>query len=205
MKKLERINIPIDIDDKIIKANNKYIISIDDIQINISIFQNNEIKNVFNKSFKFLHNQLELSKIYDNIFLTISGKVINIFEISESMNNYELENKLRIEAKDDIIFAKFSEHNEKIIGAVSENNVVRLWNIDSNFNFITIKPKCDFVKDFLFNKDKNLLIIQGYYLDHSYEIYVYDIKYEIKTKKTIKRKNKDYIYEISEIILKMSY
>ena len=115
MKKLERINIPIDIDDKIIKANNKYIISIDDIQINISIFQNNEIKNVFNKSFKFLHNQLELSKIYDNIFLTISGKVINIFAISESMNNYELENNLRIESKDDIIFAKFQNIMKKLL------------------------------------------------------------------------------------------
>ena len=139
-----------------------------------------------------------MSKIYNNIFLTVSRGAINLFEISKSNNNYELENKLTIETDDTIEFAKFSEYDEKIIGAVTNDNLVRLWNIDSNFNYIKIIPKCRFVTNLCFNKNKNVLIIQGYYLDNSYEIYIYDLLYGINIKNIIKRNTYDFIYELSE-------
>ena len=182
----------------IIKANSKYIISIDQQKINIFTLKNNKIEKVCDKSFDFKAQKLEMNKIYNNIFLTISHGLINIFEITEKENNYELENKLRIETKDSVEFAKFSEYNEKIVGAVSNYNIMRLWNIDSNFNFITINLKCQFVEDFFFNQDKNLLMIQCNYKDDLYEIYIYDISYGINLKKEIKRKSKDFIYEKSD-------
>ena len=122
----------------VLKANSKYIVS---------------IKKVFNNLSMLINQQLEMHKIYDNVFLTVSKKDINLFEISETNNSYTLENKIRIETDSDITFAKFSECNEKIIGAVSDYNLVRLWNIDLNFNYITIKPECEIVKDLLFNKN----------------------------------------------------
>ena len=181
-----------------IGANSKYIISINNEKINIFIFENNKLKNICVRRFNFKNQKIEMSKIYNNIFLTVSRGAINLFEISKSNNNYELENKLTIETDDTIEFAKFSEYDEKIIGAVTNDNLVRLWNIDSNFNYIKIIPKCRFVTNLCFNKNKNVLIIQGYYLDNSYEIYIYDLLYGINIKNIIKRNNFDNIYELSE-------
>ena len=182
-------NILVDIYEKIVKANRKYIISIDKNIINIYIFENNKIKKVLKEKFVLVNEGLELDKIYDNIFLTISRNIINIFEISESMNNYKLKNKIRIKENDNVRLAKFSEYNEKILGSVTDYNIVRLWNIDEKFNYITIKSKCKLINNLLFNKDENLLIIQGYCGHESYEIYTYDISYEIKVKKQLKRDN----------------
>ena len=146
----------------VLKANSKYIVSIsplssplgyNEFNIDILLFENNKIKKVFNNLSMLINQQLEMHKIYDNVFLTVSKKDINLFEISETNNSYTLENKIRIETDSDITFAKFSECNEKIIGAVSDYNLVRLWNIDLNFNYITIKPECEIVKDLLFNKN----------------------------------------------------
>ena len=179
-------------------ANSKYIISINNEKINIFIFENNKLKNICVRRFNFKNQKIEMSKIYNNIFLTVSRGAINLFEISKSNNNYKLENKLTIETDDTIEFAKFSEYDEKIIGAVTNDNLVRLWNIDSNFNYIKIIPKCRFVTNLCFNKNKNVLIIQGYYLDNSYEIYIYDLLYGINIKNIIKRNTYDFIYELSE-------
>ena len=127
--------------------------TVNEFNIDILLFENNKIKKVFNNLSMLINQQLEMHKIYDNVFLTVSKKDINLFEISETNNSYTLENKIRIETDRDITLAKFTECNEKIIGAVSDYNLVRLWNIDLNFNYITIKPECEIVKDLLFNKN----------------------------------------------------
>ena len=120
----------------IIKANSKYIISIDQQKINIFTLKNNKIEKVCDKSFDFKAQKLETNKIYNNIFLTISHGLINIFEITEKENNYELENKLRIETKDSVEFAKFSEYNEKIVGAVSNYNIMSIKMIYMKYIFM---------------------------------------------------------------------
>ena len=182
----------------LMKANSKYIVSIEDGKINILVFENKMLKKVLQKKYNIDFEKLEMSKIYYNIFLTISSGFIDLFEILNSSNIYELENRLRIETNDKINFSKFSGYNEKIIGAVSKKNIIRLWNIDSTFNHITIQTNFKTITDFIFNKNSDLLLIQGYYEDDSYEILIYDISYDIKTKKVIKRKEKEHIYELSE-------
>ena len=190
-------NIDISKQGSIVRANSKYIVSINRYLIIIYIFEKNSIKKVYENKFKFKGEMLKMSKIYDNIFLIVSQGVINVFEISEEMN-YKPENKIRIETNDRIEFTKFSEYNEKIIGAVSDYNLIRLWNIDSNFNFLTIKINCDYVEDLIFNKNKNMIMIQANHDDNTFSIYIYDFLYDLKVKKVIKRKNKDFIFEISE-------
>ena len=180
------------------KANSTYIVTIRNKKIEIFILENENLKKVCEKSDNSNIQRLEMNKIFYNIFLTVSSGIINIFEIKKSMNNYELKNKLRIETNDRIDNVKFSEYNEKIIGTISENNIIRLWNIDSTFNHITIKPEFKYVRNFIFNKNNNLLMIQAFNGNDDYEILIYDISYNINAIKIIKRKQADYIYEISE-------
>ena len=181
-----------------VKANNKYIVSIEEFYINIFIFEKNDIKKIYEQTCETRHEKLEMNKIYDNIFLIVSPGIINLFEIINENNNYRLENKLRIEAIDRIEIAKFSEYNEKLIGAVSENNIVRVWSIDSNFNYINFKPKLLKNLNLFFNHNSNLLLLQGNYKDNSFGIFIYDISYGINVQNEIKRTKKDFIFEISE-------
>jgi len=181
-----------------VKANNKYIVSIEEFYINIFIFEKNDIKKIYEQTCETRNEKLEMNKIYDNIFLIVSPGIINLFEIINENNNYRLENKLRIEAIDRISIAKFSEYNEKLIGAVSENNIVRVWSIDSNFNYINFKPKLLKNLNLFFNHNSNLLLLQGNYKDNSFGIFIYDISYGINVQNEIKRTKKDFIFEISE-------
>ena len=198
MLKYEKREISINGSDNIMKANSKYIASIEDGKIQIFSFENNELIKVCEKSCRIDIKNIEISKIYYNIFLTVSLGIIDLFEIKNSEENYELDNKLRIETNDEINFAKFSEYNEKILGSISEGKIIRLWNIDSIFNYVTIRSKLSIVTDLIFNKNNSLLMIQGRNMDDSYEILIYDILYNVKNIKIIKRNQKDYIYEISE-------
>ena len=193
----EKTNISFSSNGNIIKANSKYIVSIEDENIEIFIFENKKLIKICEKVCNSSIEKLEMSKIYYNIFLTVSYNIIDIFEILNSSKNYQIQNKLRIETNEFIKFAKFSEYNGKIIGAISDSKI-RLWNIDSTFNYITIKPEFKYVRNFIFNKNNNLLMIQTHNENNSYEILIYDISYHINVKKVIKRKQKDYIYEISE-------
>ena len=198
MLKYEKREISINGSDNIMKANSKYIASIEDGKIQIFSFENNELIKVCEKSCRIDIKNIEISKIYYNIFLTVSLGIIDLFEIKNSEENYELDNKLRIETNDEINFAKFSEYNEKILGAISEGKIIKLWNIDSIFNYVTIRSKLSIVTDLIFNKNNSLLMIQGRNMNDSYEILIYDILYNVKNIKIIKRNQKDYIYEISE-------
>ena len=198
MLKYEKREISINGSDNIMKANSKYIASIEDGKIQIFSFENNELIKVCEKSCRIDIKNIEISKIYYNIFLTVSLGIIDLFEIKNSEENYELDNKLRIETNDEINFAKFSEYNEKILGSISEGKIIRLWNIDSIFNYVTIRSKLSIVTDLIFNKNNSLLMIQGRNMNDSCEILIYDILYNVKNIKIIKRNQKDYIYEISE-------
>ena len=170
-------------------------------KLEIFAFKNKELTKIYEKSCDEDIKDIEMSKIYYNIFLTISSEVIDIFQILYLDGNYKIENRLRIETNGKNNFAKFSEYNEKIIGVVSENNIIRLWNIDLTFNYVTIQTKFKDVKDLIFNESSNLLMVQGSNEDNSYEVVIYDISFGVKDIKIIKRKAEDYIYEISEKML----
>ena len=184
--------------ENILKANSKYIVSSENNELKIFAFKDKELTKIYEKSCDEDIKDIEMSKIYYNIFLTISSEVIDIFQILYLDGNYKIENKLRIETNGKNNFAKFSEYNEKIIGVVSENNIIRLWNIDLTFNYVTIKTKFMDVIDLIFNESSNLLMVQGSNEDNSYEVVIYDISFGVKDIKIIKRKAEDYIYEISE-------
>ena len=182
----------------IMKANSKYIVSSEKKKLEIFAFKDKKLSKIYEISCDEDIKNIEMSKIYYNIFLTISSEVIDIFQILYSDGNYKIDNRLRIETNGKNNFAKFSEYNEKIIGVVSENNIIRLWNIDLTFNYVTIKTKFMDVIDLIFNESSNLLMVQGSNEDNSYEVVIYDISFGVKDIKRIKRKTEDYIYEISE-------
>ena len=184
--------------ENILKANSKYIVSSENNELEIFAFKDKELTKIYEISCDEDIKNIEMSKIYYNIFLTISSEVIDIFQILYLDGNYKIENRLRIETNGKNNFAKFSEYNEKIIGVVSENNIIRLWNIDLTFNYVTIQTKFKDVKDLIFNESSNLLMVQGSNEDNSYEVVIYDISFGVKDIKIIKRKAEDYIYEISE-------
>ena len=195
----EKTEIDIESNNKnIMKANSKYIVSSEKKKLEIFAFKDKKLSKIYEKSINTNIKDIEMSKIYYNIFLTISSEVIDLFEILYPDGNYEINNKLRIETNGNNNFAKFSEYNEKIIGIVSENNIIRLWNIDLTFNYVTIQTKFKDVKDLIFNESSNLLMVQGSNEDNSYEVVIYDISFGVKDIKIIKRKAEDYIYEISE-------
>ena len=195
----EKTEIDIESNNKnIMKANSKYIVSSEKKKLEIFAFKNKELTKIYEISCDEDIKNIEMSKIYYNIFLTISSEVIDIFQILYSDGNYKIDNRLRIETNGKNNFAKFSEYNEKIIGVVSENNIIRLWNIDLTFNYVTIQTKFKDVKDLIFNESSNLLMVQGSNEDNSYEVVIYDISFGVKDIKRIKRKKEDYIYEISE-------
>ena len=195
----EKTEIDIESNNKnIMKANSKYIVSSENNELKIFAFKDKELTKIYEISCDEDIKNIEMSKIYYNIFLTISSEVIDIFQILYLDGNYKIENRLRIETNGKNNFAKFSEYNEKIIGVVSENNIIRLWNIDLTFNYVTIQTKFMDVIDLIFNESSNLLMVQGSNEDNSYEVVIYDISFGVKDIKRIKRKTEDYIYEISE-------
>ena len=93
MIKYEKREISINGSDNIMKANSKYIVSIEDGKLQIFSFEkNNELIKVCEKSCRIEIKNIEISKIYYNIFLTVSLGIINLFEIKNSEENYELDN-----------------------------------------------------------------------------------------------------------------
>ena len=185
-------------EETILTGNSKYIILINYNQIIIYSIEQNNINKVYNKKYDFDINKINMNKIYENIFLITSDDACIIFEISKTNTNYTCEEKVKIITKDLINFAIFSDYNEKIIGTVSNKKIIRIWDIDSNFNNITIKPECVLVENLIFNHNKNLIIAQLFNKDTFYIIYIYNILYGINIEKIIKRNNREFIFEVSD-------
>ena len=181
----------------ILGGNSKFIILSIYNKISIYVFENNESKKICEILGKDKIKNIKMNQKYENIFLTVSFEEVNIFEITKITNSYKCEEKIKIITKDNLNFAKFSEYNEKILGTLSNDKIIRLWNIDLKYNYLTIKYKSLFVVDLLFNKNNNLILIQLRDIKQHYFIYLYDILYGTKIKKIKERNAEDTIFELS--------
>ena len=185
--------------DSLISGNRKYIIySINYKIIFYSLDNGNAIKAneiIMNNKIK----QLAMNEIYENIFLIRSIGEVNIFEISRLEDDYICKERIKIKSDDTFTYAKFSKYNKKMLGTISNDNLIRIWDIDLNFNYLTIKMEDFNINNIFFNQNKNTLMI---YLNDKnnkhYFAYIYDISYGTKLKKEIKRINPEIIFEISE-------
>jgi len=167
--------------------NYKYIIQlINNSEIKVSIININQH---ISASDKFGYYQfIEFSPIYEQIFLTISLYNIKIWEIDEEKKL--IVNKITIyfpDRTDQILFAKFSPINEKILFSVSSNNIIQIWNLEKIFNAYeldNINHKLN-IKDIVFSLEENIV---GFLYSE------FIIIYNIKLKQIITKEKAKYRY-----------
>ena len=156
-------------------GNNKYIIFVFYNNITIFTINKNKATKIYVTSLRYKITQLKKNEIRENIFLTASNNEINIFKISKSMNDFICEEKIKIKPNDNLDFVKFSEYNEYIIGTISNNNIIRLWDINLKFSYLTIKLKDSLVFELFFNKNRNLIMIHSKDKNNNELLSIYNI------------------------------
>ena len=177
-------------------GNNKYIIFVFNSKIHIYTIEKNKATKIYMKSFNYKITYLKLNEIHENIFLAASNNEINIFEIYKSINEFICEEKIKIKLNDNLDFVKFSEYNEYIIGTISNTNIIRLWDINLKFSFLTLKLKDSIVFELFFNKNKNLIMIHSKDKNNNELLSIYNISRKNYIK-SIHINDLGKIYEIS--------
>ena len=181
-----------------INGNKQYIVYSSSRKIKIYFLEKNKTIEICTKACKSKIHQLTMNKIYENVFLALTIREIYLFEIVKLGDIYKYEERINIKTEDNFTFAKFSEYDANLLGTLSDDNLVRIWNIDSKFNILTIKYKNLYVMDLFFNQNKNFLMIQLGDDNDNYLVSIYDISYGTDTKKLLERNKAETIFEISE-------
>lgn len=121
--------------------------------------------------------EIKLNPFYYQIFLTVSRKNIKIWEFDEEKKEIILKSSIYLEnySQENFINVFFSSLNEKILYTVSEENIIKIWDLEYIFY---IKE----IKSFKSNKIINIISTPGdesiIGIQTTSNIYIYNIEEE---------------------------
>ena len=123
------------------KLNFKYLIRyiFDNKKIEVWILEKKECISINDITDYIL--EIKLNPFYYQIFLTVSRKNVTIWEIDEEKKEIILKSNIYLEnySQENFILVFFSSTNEKILFTVSEENIIKIWDLEKIFYIKEIK------------------------------------------------------------------
>lgn len=144
-------------------ANSSYIISQDYPELYIYCLNpdNNDYE-LINIEIDFKMKHIEMHHIYKNIFLTVSAENTIIWEIKE---NKECKQKIKIKSHNESFEeAFFCKNEEKSFVTLSDDNTIKLWNLEKSYYIMKITNdekinKIEYYKNYIYYQESKKFIV----------------------------------------------